>query len=311
MAVAMTLAMVLAFAGQGLVGQPQTESPVAESPVTETAVTEPVVAVTPTEPTERPLEPTPVSSPPVPDPGPEGPWQLPEREWEALPTPTPQDDVWAVVQAVELLDEAPVVLSDCPPAQTISTEAEHQELVRQQWHCVHAAWVPLYERKGWSTVEPAIEFFPGTGTASECGYLEAPAFYCSAESGTVYFGAGHVEMAMKWDLSINEMVNHEYAHHVQSLAGITTAKVALPQTNEIERRAELQATCLSATMTRNSETIDFDQSDWDSWQERLESMIIDGIHGSRESILYWGTRGLYAETWGDCNTWAVDPEQVS
>lgn len=276
----------------------------------------PSASATPT--SERP-EPTPdpaltspselPSSPP--GSGPAGPWQLPERVWDVLPTPATLDDLWTTLQAVELLDELPPVLVDCPPVQTVSTEVEYRELVRQQWHCVHAAWTPVLERKRWSTVEPSIHFFTGTGSESDCGYLEAPAFYCSADSGKVYFGDGHMEMAMDWDLSLNEMVNHEYAHHVQSLAGITTAKLQLTQTDEIERRAELQATCWSATMTRNSETVGFDQDHWDSWQQRLETMTIDGIHGSRESILYWGTRGLYAETLGDCNTWSVDDEAVS
>ncbi|RMB58307.1 hypothetical protein EAX62_13995 [Tessaracoccus antarcticus] len=216
-----------------------------------------------------------------------------------------------MLQAEELIGEPAPILSTCPAVQKVTSETEYQALVLQQWHCVHRAWVPLFQLKGWSTVEPPVEFYPGTGAPSECGYLEAPAFYCSAGMGTVHFGAGHLEMAMDWDLSINEMVNHEYSHHVQSLAGITTAKMQLVQSDEIERRAELQATCWSATMTRNSEIVDFDENNWDSWQQRLETMTIDGIHGSRESILFWGTRGLYAQTLGDCNTWAVGAERVS
>ena len=216
-----------------------------------------------------------------------------------------------MLQAAGLVTEPPPILSACPAVQTVSTEAQYQGLVRQQWHCVHLAWLPIFESRGFSVVEPSVAFYPGTGDSSECGYLEAPAFYCSAGAGSVHFGVGHMEMAMDWDLSINEMVNHEYAHHVQSLAGITAAKLAMDQTDEIERRAELQATCWSASMTRGSEIVEFGPDDWDSWQQRLETMTIDGIHGSRESILYWGTRGLYAQTLGDCNTWAVDGEGVS
>lgn len=307
----MSLVLGLGFAGLYALGGPGVEGPVAPAtpPTSDTVVT-PV----PTSPVATPaVEPSPEPSamPSNPEPGADGPWQLPSREWEALPEPAPQGDVWAALQAVELRDEPSPILVGCPAIQTIETEAQYRELVRGQWQCVHAAWTPLFERQGWSTVEPGVEFYTGTGSASDCGYLEAPAFYCSAGSGTVHFGAGHMEMAMGWDLSINEMVNHEYAHHIQSLAGITAAKLALPQTNELERRAELQATCWSAAMTFSSEVVDFDQDDWDSWHERLQTMTIDGIHGSRESILYWGTRGLYAGSLGECATWAVDATMVS
>lgn len=270
----------------------------------------PVSTPSPAQPTHStpPTPPPPISQ--APEPGPEG-WQLPARDWEPIPGFISADELWAELQGVKLLKETPRVLTGCPAPQTVETEDGYRAAVLQQWHCVHVAWTPMFEKLGWSTVEPPVEFYSGAGTSSECGYLEAPAFYCSGEQGTVYFGSGHMEMAQDWDLSINEMVNHEYGHHLQSLAGITDAKLQLEQRNEIERRAELQATCWSAAMTLNNEDVAFDESDWDSWQQRLQTMTIDGVHGSRESILYWGTRGLYATTLEDCNTWAVTAEEVS
>ncbi len=265
----------------------------------------------PTSPHSRPSpEPPPRPSSPLPEPGPKQ-WQLPERTWEPIPSLVTSDELWAQVQGAELLDETPAILTGCPAPQTITTQQAYRALVLEQWHCVHLAWTPMFERLGWSTVEPPIQFYDGVGSTSECGYLEAPAFYCSAGKGMVLFGAGHMEMAQDWDLSINEMVNHEYGHHLQSLAGITDAKLQLEQTDEIERRAELQATCWSAAMTHNNRDVAFDGDDWDSWQPRLGTMTLDGIHGSRESLLHWGTRGLYATTLEDCNTWAVDAGEVS
>lgn len=324
--VALTLSLVVAVAIAGWLafGDPRPFSTVASSfesaarpstppPTAQDTTAAPTAHGTTATPIVHATEPpvTPPSEANVPGQGAAAPWQLPERVWDPLPTPAPQGEVWAALQAIELRDEPPQILTKCPAVQVVDTEAEYQDAVRQQWRCVHTAWVPLFERQGWSTTEPAVEFYPGTGADSECGHLEAPAFYCSAGEGKVHFGSGHVDMAAEWDLSINEMVNHEYAHHVQSLAGITAAKLALEPTDELERRAELQATCWSAAMTRNSETVDFDQAAWDSWQERLQTMTIDGIHGSRESILYWGTRGLYATTLGECNTWAVDAAMVT
>lgn len=270
--------------------------------------------VTSSDPVQTPDPPASPDQPPAPSPRPEpGPttWQLPDQEWAPVPPLSTSDEIWAQLQAIQLLDEAPALLSGCPAPQTVDTEAEYRELVLQQWRCIHASWVPMFKRLGFSTVEPRVMFFTGEGSASDCGYLEAPAFYCSAELGSVYFGSGHQEMAMDWDLSINEMVNHEYGHHLQNVAGITEAKLQLEQTDEIERRAELQATCWSAAMTYNNEDVGFGEDDWYGWQNRLETMTLDNVHGSRGSILHWGTRGLYAKTFQDCNTWAVKAGEVS
>lgn len=238
-------------------------------------------------------------------------WALPERTWEPLPQLEPPDQYWEHLQGAGVYGQSPVPLLDCPAPQTLQTEDDYRAAVRTQWDCVHTAWVPVYEALGWSTVEPAVEFYPGKGSKSECGYLEAPAFYCSAGDGTVYFGGDHLDMATSWDLSVNEMVNHEYGHHIQSLAGITAAKQQVTATDDVERRSELQATCWSAMMTYHNPAVDFDHADYDSWQNRLETMLVDGVHGSRESLRYWGTRGLYAQTLGDCNTWIVESDHVS
>ena len=64
-------------------------------------------------------------------------------------------------------------------------------------------------------------------------------------------------------------------------------------------------------MTYHNEAVVFDQTRWDDWQLSLSESEIDGVHGSLESLHYWGTRGLYAQTLGDCNTWSVEPGRVS
>lgn len=240
-----------------------------------------------------------------------GTWQLPARDWEELPALEPADEHWVALQYTALDDLAPLTLTGCPEAATVSDVDEYRDVVRAQWNCVHTSWLPLYEELGWSTVEPAVEFYPGAGSKSECGYLEAPAFYCSAGDGTVYFGGDHFEMATAWDLAINEMVNHEYGHHLQKLAGTTAAKQHVVGTDDIERRSELQATCWAATMTFHNASVDFAEEEFDSWRERLDTMVVDGVHGNRESLRHWGTRGLYAETMGDCNTWRVTSDHVS
>ncbi len=272
-----------------------------------------VVTPSPTSPSPTPsLAPSPTSTPSVTvsaDPGGRS-WTLPERAWEPLPAADPESPLYAL-QATPLDDLPPVTLTGCPEPGRTGSQDEWKEAVRGQWSCVHAAWMPVFEQLGWSVVEPEVQFYPGAGSKSECGYLSAPAFYCSSGDGTVYFGQEHFEMAATWDLSVNEMVNHEYGHHIQKLAGITAAKLAMPPRNELERRSELQATCWSAMMTYHNRSFGFNADDLASWNERLDTMLIDSVHGTRESLTYWGTRGLYAATVADCNTWVVDADQVT
>lgn len=235
-------------------------------------------------------------------------WALPARTWEPLPAPDPAGP-YADVDG-GLGDVRPPTITGCPQPTLLGSEEAWRETVRAQWSCIHTAWVPVFEQLGWSTVEPEVHFYPGSGSKSECGYVEAPAFYCSEGPGTVYFGGEHLEMAGGWDLAINEMVSHEYGHHLQNLSGITAAKLDGPGGALAERRAELQATCWSAMMTYNNRSFEFDADDFDSWNQRLASMLEDATHGRRASLVYWGSRGLYATTVGDCNTWGVEEGMV-
>ena len=126
----------------------------------------------------------------------------------------------------------------------------------------------------------------------------------------MYFGDGHLSQARTWDLAVNEMVNHEYGHHLQALFGITANRLVAPGGLQLERRSELQAMCWSAAMTRANDAVTFDEAAYDGWTARLDRMREDASHGTRPSLRYWGTRGLYAETMGDCNTWVAAPAQV-
>jgi len=306
--VIVAFATVAVFIGGGL----GDDEPIAGPSPRVTAVT---VSPTP-RPSPRPpaLRPTPTATPtPVvtvsAEPGGRA-WSLPAASWEPLPAPDPTSELYPL-QTTALDDLPAVTLAGCPEPSVVTTEDDCKAAVRAQWSCVHRAWVPVYRQLGWSTVEPEVMFYPGTGSKSECGYLSAPAFYCSSGYGTVYFGREHMEMAASWDLSVNEMVNHEYGHHLQKLAGITDAKLALPAGNELERRSELQATCWSAMMTYHNRSFGFGAADLDSWRGRLQTMLIDNVHGNRESLTTWGMRGLYAATVGQCNTWVAPAEDVA
>lgn len=227
------------------------------------------------------------------------------------PLPPADGSLDAALQSNPLYALPAPDLQHCPRQTTLTDEKEWRKVVRQQWKCVHEAWVPIFEEMGWSTTMPEVMFYPGVGSKSDCGYFEAPAFYCAANGGSVFFGGEHLQMAEEWDLSINEMVNHEYSHHVQALAGISKAWADEKDTDHnLVRRSELQAVCWSGMMTVHNDAVEFGADDVDSWGKRLRTMQESEQHGTRASLVDWGTRGLQATTIGDCNTWTVDAERV-
>ena len=235
-----------------------------------------------------------------------GAWQLPAHTLPELPDPDPDPDSELYPAQTAMLNALPVIsLTGCPAPGRISSRAAWKRAVRAQWHCLQEAWGPVLTGYGLSATEPTVSFYDGDGADSACGWIDAPAFYCSAGDGSAHFGTGHFQMARDWDLSVNEMVNHEYAHHLQALFGITAVKVAASGGAELDRRAELQATCLSAALTINNEAVDFGVAEYEGWMQRLTTMLSDDIHGSQDSLLDWGARGLYATTYQACNTWVA------
>lgn len=235
-----------------------------------------------------------------------GEFALPPSDFPPIPPAAAETGPQGVLQANALYPIAPPTLAGCPLPVTTQGEDEWQEAVRRQWDCVHVSWAPLFAAQGWSTAKPAVHFYAGAGADSDCGYFEAPAFYCGHGGGSVHFGGEHLQMATSWDLSVNEMVNHEYSHHIQLVAGISDAWGEAAPDSGVQR-SELQAVCWSAMMTFANQSVEFDLADYESWNNRLQTMRESDAHGTREALVEWGSRGLYAESIGDCNTW-TSPE---
>lgn len=242
--------------------------------------------------------------------GPSHEWRLPAQEFAELPPAQVSSPLYEA-QASALHEISVISLTGCPEPNATTSREQWEQAVTAQWDCLGSSWADVFEQHGVSTDFPEVQFFTGAGESSPCGWIEAPAFYCSADGGSVYFGTAHFEMAKDWDLSVNEMVNHEFVHHLQALFGITTAKVAAGQEAHLDRRAELQATCLSATLTLHNDAVRFDAAAYDGWVSRLETMLADEAHGTTGSLREWGLRGLYASSYGDCNTWVADDEAVA
>ena len=239
-------------------------------------------------------------------------WQLPAWPWDTLPELSEGGgQQWGVLQSPTLALLEPPALTGCEDPATVEDADAYEVAVRNQWSCVHAAWLPILVELGLPTAEPEVLFYSGAAGRSECGRVRAPAFYCPLKGGSAHFGRDDMEVAKYWDLSVNDTVNHEYAHHIQSVVGILDASESIEYTSDIDRRVELQASCWAGAMTYRNEAVVFDQTRWEDWRFSLEDSIPDREHGTLESLRYWSTRGLYADTFGDCNTWSVNAERVS
>ncbi len=241
-----------------------------------------------------------------------GEWELPSWTWDELPVLADGADAnWTALQSPQLAGLEAPVLTSCAAPVTVTDQKSYEQAVREQWRCVHEAWLPILRTLGLPESEPEVRFYPGTSGPSLCGRIEAPAFYCPLEKGTAHFGGDAMEVAMYWGLMVHDTVHHEYAHHIQNVVGIMDAAESVAYTADIDRRLELQATCWASAMTIQDEAVEFDDDLWDEWRLNLDESIPDEEHGTLESLRYWGTRGLYATTLGDCNTWSVAPERVS
>lgn len=205
--------------------------------------------------------------------------------------------------------EVPAITS-CPQPTTARTMAELERETRDQMTCVQDAWRPRLELSGYDSHEIPVYFFTGTSVRTPCGEVSGPAVYCASRGGAVYFGENSLRGTNWYPLGVKGLVGHEYGHHLQALAGIF--HVALGRdTPESARRLELQATCFAYAMIARDDSVELTDDLYEASERFLRSVVEDDVHGSKESVVTWGERGLYSEVMGDCNTWVADAESVS
>ena len=263
-----------------------------------------VVQPEPSPPDDEPTAPPAESPAPVEQPG------LPAMEWPPLPGPTSTDPDWVTLQQSPLYASAIPQPSGCPPPGIVLTLAELESAAQAQMDCLQAAWKPVLARLGYSTQDIPVYFFAGDRVETPCGEVYAPALYCSAQGGAVYFGETTLNGASWHDFGVKDMAGHEYGHHLQSEAGMFIAEYAVGADDESARRLELQATCFAYAMIAHDPSFTMTRGVYDSFEPYLRAVIEDGIHGSRDSVATWGMRGLYSATLGNCNTWTAAPADV-
>ena len=202
-------------------------------------------------------------------------------------------------------------LSGCRSPAELTTFAEMETYTTQDLACVQAAWQPILADYGLSAATVPHYYFDTVDSTSPCGTVSgSPAFYCTFNGGTMYFGSGLLEDSRYDPLWAKKTVGHEYGHHLQSINGFWDSMFELGHSNELDRRIEIQAECVGYATIRHSDNITWDRALYDTLEPKMRNVLEDGVHGSPDSLAYWGTRGFHGAVLGDCNTWVVGPELV-
>ncbi|MGD7733474.1 neutral zinc metallopeptidase [Propionibacteriaceae bacterium G57] len=280
--------------------EPSTEPPTSEPPSSEPPTTPPT-----TQPT--------TSEPPV-DTG-----VLPQRTWAALPGPHSNHPTWVTLQRNSIYgyDFPKLTCPDVPDG--FSSTQQFRTFATNTLNCQHNGWATIFKAAGKALPKPKVLFISGA-VQTPCGTSGAKvSFYCGSWDGSsyaIYVHSSLIEQSNTWwRLRGYETLSHEYAHHVQMMAGVLRANSNLVQAGNLtltegSRRLELQASCYSMRLLYITPSTKFSRADYQTVVE-WSSVDQDEYHGSAKSNTYWWQRGLYMQKVGGCNTWTVGSSSVS
>jgi len=198
----------------------------------------------------------------------------------------------------------------CAYQSTPGNAAAFRKQVRKLIDCENAAWRKALARTAVTFGKPSVKFY-SSSTTSPCGKLGTgfPASYCTADS-TLYFSEASYLQGRYFRLSVAGFVFHEYAHHVQKLAGIFGATGSMKENASVtSRRIELQAHCMAHYQLTVS-GVGYNTLDNREIEYQWDYSNDPKGHGSTTAERYWGLRGLNGTTIGACNTWSAKAGRV-
>jgi predicted metalloprotease len=232
----------------------------------------------------------------------------------ASSTASPDPKPTMPTSPLDVLKKNPIyglkVPAKCAYQSTPGSQAAFRKQVRKLIDCENAAWRKALAPTAVKFGKPSVKFY-STSAMSPCGKLGTnyPASYCTADS-TLYFSGASYLQGRYFRLSVAGFVMHEYAHHVQKLAGIFGATSAMKENaSASSRRIELQAHCIAHYGLTVSGV---GYSSVDDRQVRYQWDYTNDPkgHGSTTAERYWGLRGLDGKTIGACNTWSAKASRV-
>lgn len=305
--------VALALLGLMFLTQREDRAPsAAEVPATRPPTTPSSIPPHP-EPTPEVLEPSrPSDARPEPtaelEPEPTPEWEPPHLGHEELPSPNAAEGPRAALQRSPLHEEAWPVMVGCAEPNFFDTVEELETVLRAELDCLEAGWRPSLQRLGLATHPVPLHFFEGSNITTPCGEsVSNLAFYCSVDGGAIYVSTLAVQASLQSRLWAKRLMFHEYSHHLQSLIGVFHHMAELEDEADARRRVEVQAECMAMGILRQDPTWPVTEENYTEIEETLTRFIDDGIHGTPETLLYWGIRGYHSATVGQgCNTWVVE-----
>lgn len=246
-------------------------------------------------------------------------WPMPNQSSPASrptnsPSPSGSPTATMPTDPETILKKNPVyaikVPATCPPQSIPSGRSSFRKQVKALVDCENTAWRKALSRTPVTFAKPKTVFYD-TSTDSPCGRLGTvyPAAYCTGDR-TLYFSTAAYAQGRYYRLAVAQFVMHEYAHHVQELAGIFDSEWAMDEKSAVTtRRIELQAHCMAHYQLTHSD-IGFSASDRADAEFQFSYTTDAKGHGSATAERYWGRRGLAGSKIGACNTWTVRASQV-
>nr|BFE81521.1 hypothetical protein GCM10020093_041220 [Planobispora longispora] len=188
--------------------------------------------------------------------------------------------------------------------------------------CLGRAWATQFRKAGLSFSLPKLRFVTSK-VSSPCGKWPSGAggYYCSSNR-TMYIGVTRAVLKNPYGPNHAQFMAHEYAHHIQQIAGILPyySKVAWRARAStklaLSRRLELQADCLASAFLRGAaEDLELTQEHWDAmveWTaENGHKAWPKNDHGKGRSQAYWMQRGFNSGSPSSCNTWTAPNRTVA
>ncbi|MFB9881555.1 neutral zinc metallopeptidase [Planobispora siamensis] len=200
--------------------------------------------------------------------------------------------------------------------------ASYRRFMTRVNRCLGRTWAAQFRKAGLPFSQPTLRFVTSR-VSSPCGRWPTGAggYYCSSNR-TMYIGVTRRVLQNPYAPNHAQFMAHEYAHHLQQLAGIlpyygqsawqarTGVRLAL------SRRLELQADCLAAVFLRGAAR-DLEVTR-EHWEAMLEWTTENGHktwptndHGKGRSQAFWMRRGFDSGSPASCNTWTASSRSVS
>lgn len=245
------------------------------------------------------------------------------------PTATPAPRIDALRAKPDVLERnrlyrvGAMTSAGCTPASQAPLDSSANLLAyyRSTLTCLDRAWKGSWtklRKAGVRFKAPKVVVHSGT-SSSPCGTPGRLSFYCGRNKTIYMYDA---EIVNPWNaypddeyshgltrLAATHTLAHEYGHHVQQLVGILRA-IGPRYRGKIERRAELQASCLGnvwLSAQRDAYPILADYAQ----RPELWRYISVSNHGSLGNQAYWTDRGYASSQPGDCNTFKAPGGKVS